>query len=454
MPPQITFWILKALEENGMDPLRVYPLYKVSPAYPLIPEHSFQRKVRKIKGNSHSDYNAQARGEEAIPTKGPDLSGEDEHFKDLGTNQTIFEEHGNEASIYFKTDRITNLEELLAFAKVDLSMWRVERHTINKWEMGAVIDGKVTEVPLFQVKATLVKIIPDNPTMPVVQPLLLPRTPRLPRPERDPHKKVARHLILGDAQIGFSRNQETWELVSYHDESALAVVLQMIEDTDFDQIVILGDMLDMTEMSKYIQRPEFAQTLQPALNRLGMFLQNIRDLAPYSAITYMCGNHEERLQTQLIENFKAAYGLKAVGDSVPFYSLRKLLNLDALDIDFIEAYPAGKHWLTDDLVVVHGEYVKVNTAINATNVSQIMGHLHREEVKSKTVQERNGFTQVKTVVIGCLCKIDGTVPGVNSQPNWQQGVGIVEEYEGITNINHVTFKDGFAIFNGNYYNGN
>ena len=63
--------------------------------------------------------------------------------------------------------RITSLDELLRQMKVDLSIWEVVEHTVNKWEVGAVLgDGvkkRVVVEPLYQVKARL-KPIPgaDN----------------------------------------------------------------------------------------------------------------------------------------------------------------------------------------------------------------------------------------------------------------------------------------------------
>src|SRR6185437_2849707 len=34
-------------------------------------------------------------------------------------------------------NRVTSLEQLLTEAKVDRTLWEVERHVINKWEVGA-----------------------------------------------------------------------------------------------------------------------------------------------------------------------------------------------------------------------------------------------------------------------------------------------------------------------------
>lgn len=52
--------------------------------------------------------------------------------------------------------RIVTLEEMLAATCVDLNEWEVERHVLNKWEVGAKDpDGNIVVEPLFQVKVWL-----------------------------------------------------------------------------------------------------------------------------------------------------------------------------------------------------------------------------------------------------------------------------------------------------------
>ena len=53
--------------------------------------------------------------------------------------------------------RITSLAELLAQSKTDLTKWTVERHVVNKWEVGAKhpATGKILTEPLWQIKAWL-----------------------------------------------------------------------------------------------------------------------------------------------------------------------------------------------------------------------------------------------------------------------------------------------------------
>lgn len=69
---------------------------------------------------------------------------------------------GNESSAVASScsPRIQTLDELIAATKVDLSVWEIERHIINKWEVAMKEEsktGRVTPVvePLFQIKIWL-----------------------------------------------------------------------------------------------------------------------------------------------------------------------------------------------------------------------------------------------------------------------------------------------------------
>lgn len=73
------------------------------------------------------------------------------------TNEFI----GDHWNVELKGTRISTLDQLLKYCKVDLEVWEVERFIVNKWEMGYTTgnqENKTASVePLFQVKATLKK---------------------------------------------------------------------------------------------------------------------------------------------------------------------------------------------------------------------------------------------------------------------------------------------------------
>jgi len=61
-----------------------------------------------------------------------------------------------EACYTSKSTRITTLAQLIDHCMIDLEQWEIDRHVINKWEVGAKDDtGKIVVEPLFQIKVWL-----------------------------------------------------------------------------------------------------------------------------------------------------------------------------------------------------------------------------------------------------------------------------------------------------------
>lgn len=63
----------------------------------------------------------------------------------------------NNQAVSYRGSRIRSIEDLLAFSQTDTRIWEVERHVINKWEVGAKdpVNGGILTEPLFQLKVWL-----------------------------------------------------------------------------------------------------------------------------------------------------------------------------------------------------------------------------------------------------------------------------------------------------------
>ena len=55
------------------------------------------------------------------------------------------------------SNRIKTLDDLVEVAAINLDEWIIDRHIINKWDVGSNIDGEVVVEELFQVKVWLKK---------------------------------------------------------------------------------------------------------------------------------------------------------------------------------------------------------------------------------------------------------------------------------------------------------
>lgn len=273
-------------------------------------------------------------------------------------------------------------------------------------------------------------------------------------------------VLAADSQIGF-RALEDGTLDPFHDETAIDVFLKIVELERPQQTVLLGDIIDLAAQGRWAQEAGFARTTQAAIDRTTMLGAELRDRTP-GQIVYIEGNHDRRMQGFVETNALSAFGLKKGGlpDSWPVMSLPNLLRLDEYGVIYRDAYPTSHWWVNDRLRCEHGTKVRSSgsTAEKYTNetphISRAFGHTHRLEVQSKTTFDRLG--RIKSVAInpGCLCRVDGGVPGVNSAigtdgrpaevaENWQQGVAVIRFKEsGEFFWELVQIEDGETLYAG------
>jgi predicted phosphodiesterase len=293
--------------------------------------------------------------------------------------------------------------------------------------------------------------------------------PTISKPLKNNGWKTA--VILPDPQIGF-RLYDDGTLDPFHDQKAMNVALQIVnyeqEQNGVDQVVNLGDFLDLPSQGRFAQEATFANTTQLAIDAGHLFLARQRASAPNAEIVLVEGNHDRRLQNFVEVNALAAFGLKRAQapDSLPVMSLPFLLRLDELNVTYIDSYPAGKHWVTDNLRAIHGNKVRSNgsTAAAYTNdmphISTVFGHTHRLEIQSKTTWDRVGKIRSMAISPGCLCRVDGAVPsvhgaiGIDGRPaqefeNWQQGVAVIKYKDsGEFFVDLVQIDDGRTVYQG------
>ena len=193
-------------------------------------------------------------------------------------------------------------------------------------------------------------------------------------------------LILPDSQIDHYRNSRgRWDTT--HDPAAMGAALVTLEwlakRRPIRHVVLLGDMLDLSQYGKYRKAPSFAENCNRALRTMAEFLGSIRSTVPSTTeIHWLEGNHEVRLQNWLMDHAAAAFGIRVGGNDLarPVLSLPALLQLDDLGVTYLEGYPSGEVWLEDDLMCVHGHLHGATAGrryLSTESVSLVHGHTHR-----------------------------------------------------------------------------
>jgi len=361
----------------------------------------------------------------------------------------------------------------------------LERNNIDLDEV-----GKLTRISLYQTAAkdpdgeliakdlVGIQISPkweSGPEWPVVQPAqpIVIKPPAKPAAKKQTPALIGgweTAVILPDPQIGFRQFEDG--LDPFHDDAAMDVALQIANvlehDSGVHQVVNLGDFLDLPAQGRFEQEAAFAFTSQHAIDRGHLFLQQQRAAAPDAKIILLEGNHDRRMQKFIQNNALASFGIKKANapESWPVMSLPNLLRLDEIDVEYIDAYPAGMWWINEKLRAIHGDKVNSggNTAMKYTNemphISTVFGHIHRQEIQSKTTFDRAGKIKVMGISPGCLCRVDGAVPSVkgstdvNGRPvvyyeNWQQGMAVITyKPEGSFHVDLVHIDDGKTLFRG------
>lgn len=254
-------------------------------------------------------------------------------------------------------------------------------------------------------------------------------------------------VVLPDIQAGFFRNANG-ELVSTHDPVAMDYAIAVIKAEKPDIIALNGDNADLPEMSKYRLSPAFSLTTQATIDYLTLLCAQLRDAAPYARIIWMEGNHEIRLTNYIIDNAKAAFGLKRgnTPDSFPVLSIPFLCRFEDFGVEYFAGYPASQFWLNNRIKIIHGTKVAsggstAHKYLATEKSSVVYGHIHRREWAERTRSDWDGPKTIAAISFGCLARVDGAVPStkggmdLDGRPitcveDWQQGLGIIHYQEG------------------------
>lgn len=312
-----------------------------------------------------------------------------------------------------------------------------------------------------------------DPLWPVVQPAK-PVNIKVGNIPTKPARKGLRMSLKGaDTQIGFRLLGDKVE--EFHDQRAMDIFVQVAKDEQPEEIIILGDFLDLPSQGRFAQEASFSSTTQMAIDAGHTFLASLRAVAPKARIVLIEGNHDKRMQTYIENNALAAFGLKRANlpEEWPVLSLPNLLRLEDIQVEYQDAYPAAVHWDDDNTRNIHGTRSNAKGSTTSQysqalpHISTWVGHTHRTEITYKTVMGQRGEAiESYTANPGCLCKTDGTVPSVHGAihadgssakvvEDWQAGFGVnLYDTKGQSWPQVYRIKDGQALYNGKIYKAN
>ena len=250
--------------------------------------------------------------------------------------------------------------------------------------------------------------------------------------------------------------------------------MQITRDIRPDRVVLLGDMIDFPEFAskKFSRPPTLARGTNATIYETSKMLAVLRSVVGADVpIEYLEGNHEMRLPKTLADSSIGAFGVSRPGESWPVLSVPNLCLFDRYDITWHPGFPAAQVFIREEtpggaaIVAEHGRTVQLKKRLDDAYFNVIMGHVHHQEQRTKTIQTGRGTSRrIKVVSPGCLCRVDGFVPsrmsGIDDRglpiggvaDDWQQGMMVVtHEAEGLPNFEHIEFEDGVCRFRGKRY---
>lgn len=223
-------------------------------------------------------------------------------------------------------------------------------------------------------------------------------------------------VFLPDMQIGYFDNGK--QLITTHDEAAIDVAHQMMAQAQewygLDYVVNAGDNLDLPAFGSHRSAPGYMTTTQNALTRASEEAAIQRALAPDAEISWIEGNHEQRLTNFLIDKAPQVLGIRRVGEDDPVMAVPYLCRFEDYGVNWVGPYPDGEIWINDHLRFEHGRMYGSAAGSTAPKylkdgVSVGFGHIHRSEMVQETRHTPRGPRTHFAGSPGCLClPVDNT----------------------------------------------
>ncbi|KRD08619.1 hypothetical protein ASE48_08640 [Mycobacterium sp. Root265] len=224
-----------------------------------------------------------------------------------------------------------------------------------------------------------------------------------------------RIVIISDTQLPFD------------DRNALRSVVKFIGDTQPDEVVHIGDLMDFPSPSRWTKgtKEEFQQRIKPDSEQA-----KTRLLAPLRAvysgpIKVHLGNHDERPVDYL-----AQYA-PALVEFADQFKLKALLDFDGFGIETLPEF----HKIAPGWISTHGHRGGIrltqkagDTALNAAErftKSVVMGHTHRLGLKGKTSGYGGNGSTLWGMEVGNLMNMKLAQYLKGGTANWQQGFGLL-----------------------------
>lgn len=240
----------------------------------------------------------------------------------------------------------------------------------------------------------------------------------------------------------------------YHHAAAVEAVLEFIRDTKPEAAVQLGDAFDFYGVSIYPKKPAKmrdggARLIDEVKVGKPFFREVVRIV---KEVHYLPGNHEERIQRNVVQAYPALDGL-------PAFDLPSLLELPPE----VKCHGYGVKLRIGNLTVTHGDKLRRGRFLPKYPAAMILakypdmnlaiGHTHKIDRASNTIYYADGRRHFAARYIGWLG--DASKIDYEDDPDYQLGFAYVEFWRENGKIRHtfhqIEMVDGCFSWNGKVY---
>jgi len=199
--------------------------------------------------------------------------------------------------------------------------------------------------------------------------------------------------------------------IPYHDVSAVNAAFKFAKYIN-PEIVVIGEWLDMYQISKFVKDPNRINDLQSDIDLCVEYLRKLRKILPNARIIDVKSNHHIRLVKFIQTRAPALYNLRDI-------KLEKLLKFKELGIEHKDAFEyKGIVWLHGDTVRKYAGYT-ARAELEKNGMSVVSQHTHR----LANYYERKRGGKLMAIESGCLCDVNPDY--ISGTANWMQGVSLV-----------------------------
>lgn len=326
----------------------------------------------------------------------------------------------SDAEIVVDGEKLGDLDAIVRSKGLDPDEWYVT--ALKVWE---TYHGEKRSTVFLRRRVAIAVISPATHVPDLVRPV----------PVERPAGRPDLIVIEGDHQA------------PYHDEGLDACATEFVREMQPTEHVFLGDGMDFPTISRHPDHPAAQATPQECVDAYYGILRRRAEAAPNSRRMKLKGNHDWRLEQEVLTRSERLSGLKPAGEDIDALSIRRLLHLDALGIELVEDRRGWEHAEVvlvpggNGLVVRHGFVTGNNTAdrtIKKLGRSALMGHDHGKEHVFRLVYPKKRLHQ--GAVIGAMCRNDGIFPHFTTSPDWHMGFCTVERWpDGSFVIEHAIY---------------